>query len=29
MSYKTDPFTYEVIKDSLISTGEEMFIALA
>ncbi|GEP85537.1 Acetone carboxylase alpha subunit [Staphylococcus piscifermentans] len=29
MNYKTDPFTYEVIKDSLISTGEEMFIALA
>ncbi|MGV3128178.1 hydantoinase B/oxoprolinase family protein [Staphylococcus sp. IVB6181] len=29
MSYNTDPFTYEVIKDSLISTGEEMFIALA
>ena len=29
MNYNTDPFTYEVIKDSLISTGEEMFIALA
>lgn len=29
MNFKTDPFTYEVIKDSLISTGEEMFIALA
>lgn len=29
MNYKTDPFTYEVIKDALISTGEEMFIALA
>ncbi|WP_017549821.1 hydantoinase B/oxoprolinase family protein [Salinicoccus carnicancri] len=29
MKYDTDPFTYEVIKDSLISTGEEMFIALA
>ena len=29
MNYKTDPFTYEVIKDSMISTGEEMFIALA
>ncbi|OFK76570.1 hydantoinase B/oxoprolinase family protein [Staphylococcus sp. HMSC071G07] len=29
MNYNTDPFTYEVIKDSLISTGEEMFISLA
>ncbi|WP_412518724.1 hydantoinase B/oxoprolinase family protein [Staphylococcus simulans] len=29
MSYNTDPFTYEVIKDALISTGEEMFIALS
>lgn len=28
-SYQTNPFTYEVIKDALIATGEEMFIALA
>ncbi len=28
-SYKTDVFTYEVIKDAFIATGEEMFIALA
>ena len=28
-SYKTNPFTYEVIKDAFIATGEEMFIALA
>src|SRR5699024_3461497 len=26
---KVDPFTLEIVKDSLLATGDEMFIALA
>lgn len=26
---KTDPFTLEIVKDSLLATGDEMFVALA
>lgn len=26
---KLDPFTLEIVKDSLLSAGDEMFVALA
>lgn len=29
MQTKVDPFTLEIVKDSLLATGDEMFIALA
>lgn len=29
MKTQTDPFTLEIVKDSLLATGDEMFIALA